>query len=202
MLAGYVTSKSTHLAVVTRPKGEIRFHDQAHLPNTADDFESLLRRYLRNQDQPCGPACFAVKGPVSDNSSLGQYLPWPINGHEIADRLPFTQVRLVNEHIATAQGLFELKPDRFYTLNEGKSVSNGNRGLMTIDDSLGETMIVYDGERYSTYVTEAPHTGFAPANEPETKLWQRLLETPVHVVLEEKTPLIGAASIALGLQPA
>ncbi|MBU8933559.1 MAG: glucokinase [candidate division Zixibacteria bacterium] len=174
MLAGYVTSKSTRLATVTRPKGEIHLNNQVDLNNTANDFESLVRRYLRNQDRQSGPACFAVSGPIYDNSSPGRYLPWPIDGQEIADRLPFSQVRLVNEHIAAAQGLFELKPDRFYTLNEGNPIPNANKGLVTINNSLDETMIVYDGERYSTFVTESPHAGFAPGNQLETELWQYL----------------------------
>jgi len=175
MFAGYINPRTTRLATVVPGERELDLRDRAKF-NTRDfdSFEAILQRYLRKQEARGVTACFAVSGPVARNEVSSKYLPWAINGNEIARTFGFSSVRLINEHIAAAQGIFELKPEQLFSINVGGENANGNRGLMVVDDRLCEAMMVFDGGRYTTFTTAGGHTGFGPASQLEVELWQYL----------------------------
>ena len=155
--------------------GGILLHDKARFDTT--DFKCLddiLDRYLRKSEARGGAACVAVAGPVTNNEVSSSALPWTIHGDRLAETFGFESVQLVSEYIATAQGIFELKPDQLFTINPGSRTAVGNRGIMSIDDHLCEAMMVFDGQRFTTFTTAGGHTGFAPATQLEVDLWQYL----------------------------
>jgi glucokinase len=175
MFAGYINPRTTRLATVIPGEPDFDLRDRAKF-NTRDfdSFEAILQRYLRKQEARGVNACFAVSGPVVHNEVSSKYLPWAISGDEIARKFGFATVRLVNEHIAAAQGIFELKPEQLFSINPGSENPSGNRGLMVVDDRLCEALMVYDGGRYTTFTTAGGHTGFGPASQLEVELWQYL----------------------------
>ena len=175
MLAGYITSDKTYFATISQQRGQIKLRNKKEYTNkSAESFEELLNRYTQSYKCTRDNACFAVAGFVYDNSVSEKYLPWRVDADTIIDIFNFSEVRIVNEHIATAQGIFELPPERLFTINEGSRVHTGNRGVMIVDEKFGEAMIIYDGERFSSYVTSAALAGFAPDNQLEAELWQYL----------------------------
>ncbi len=175
MLAGYITSDKSYFATVSHKRGQIALINKKEYSNkSAESLEELLNRYIQSHTCQRDFACLAVAGLVYDNSVSEKYLPWRVDADAIADIFGFSEVRIVNEHIATAQGIFELPQERLFTINEGSRVHTGNRGVIIVDEQLGEAMIVYDGERFSTYVTSAALAGFAPDNQLEAELWEYL----------------------------
>jgi len=175
MLVGYVNPTTTRLAMVSLKNGGILLQDKARF-DTADfkSLDAILERYLRKSEARGGAACLAVAGLVADNKVPSSYLPWSINGDSLAEKFGFESVRLVNEYIATAQGISELQPDQLFTINPGSGAAAGNRGIMGIDDHLCEAMMVFDGQRFTTFTTAGGHTGFSPASQLEVDLWQHL----------------------------
>ncbi len=175
MIAGHITTDFTHLARVTNHNGELRFHNEEQIINEPRvNLETLLRLYLRNHDEPPKAAYFAVRSQVQDNVARGILLPWPIDSNKISSKLSLSNVQLVNEYHATAKGLLGLKPEFLFTINKGKPDPKGIKGLIVIDDQFGETFIVNEGGEFSSYITEAGHSGFSPASEIESQLWHYL----------------------------
>jgi len=175
MIAGHITTDFTHLARVTQHRGEVRFHNEEQITNEPKlNLETILQRYLRKQEELPKSACFAVRSPVLSGTARGILLPWPIDSKVIAQNLELPHVQLINEYHATAKGLLGLNPDLFITINEGKPNPKGIRGLIVIDDQFSETFIVNERGLYRSYVTEAGHSGFSPASQIESELWQYL----------------------------
>ncbi len=175
MIAGHITTDFTHLVRVTNHNGELRFHNEEQINNDPKiNLETLLSRYLRNQEEIPKTACFAVRSQVHDNVARGILLPWPIDCEKISNNLLLSNVQLVNEYHATAKGLLGLKPELFFTINKGKPDPKGIKGLIVIDDQFGETLIVNEKGKFRSYITEAGHSGFSPASEIESELWNYL----------------------------
>jgi glucokinase len=175
MIAGHITTDFTHLARVANQNGEVRFYNEEQIKNEPKLYlETILQRYLRKQEELPESACFAVRSTVHNNSARGILLPWPIDSNELSKILSFSKVQLVNEYHATAKGLLGLKPELLFTINKGMPDPKGIKGLIVIDDQFGETFIVNERGEYRSYVTEAGHSGFAPASQLETELWHYL----------------------------
>lgn len=175
MFAGFINPQTARLATVSVRDGGLQLHNRANF-DTGEfgSFELILQRYLRNQEAHGGLACFAVAAPVSDNHAKGGQLPWEIDGARLAAQFGFTDVSMVDEHIATARGIFELPPDKLFTINQGVDHAPGNIGLMTVDERLCEALMVLHGNNYSTFVTHGGHTSFGPTSQVEVELWQHL----------------------------
>jgi glucokinase len=196
MLAGYITATTVDLAVAKRVKGELQLVNRASYVNKDfSDFDGILNHYLKKQNEPVSGGCLGVAGPVIDNEVIATNIPWEISGSDIGERFSFDKIRLVNDLVATAQGLFELKPHKFFTINRGSKKAGGNIGLIAAGTGLGEALIYFDGEKARHYASEGGHAGFAPGTQLEAELWQYLYAELGNVEAEDIVSLRGLERI-------
>ncbi|MBD3333333.1 hypothetical protein GF356_10825, partial [candidate division GN15 bacterium] len=196
MLAGYITATHVQLARVTLRSGHVHFADRHTYQNhDFQHFAELLHRYLERTESTVSVACFGVAGTVIKNEVLQGTFPWPLSARQIEREFSLKNVKLLNDLVATAKGMFELSEDKFYTIKSGHTSRSGNIGLLAAGTGLGEAFIVYDEERYIVTPSEGGHALFAPASPLEAELAEYLAANQPHVEVEDVVSTRGLESI-------
>lgn len=186
MLAGYITATTTDFARVVLHQNKIKLLQHESFANSEfSDFDSVLSLYLRKTKTRVSCACFGVAGPVISDKVTTTNLPWQLAAKDIKSTYDFGKVILVNDLVATAQGLFQLDDDKFITINKGRRIKNGNIGLIAPGTGLGVALLFNDGNQFHPYASEGGHRSFSPTSQLECDLWQYLYSSQGYVEEED-----------------
>lgn len=192
MVAGYITASRTSLARIKMSNDKPTLSQYAEYENAQfKGFDSILALYLRQHKGENGVACFGIAGPVIENRVTATNIPWIIDGKDIAEKHEFSEVKICNDIVSTAKGLFELPENKLFTINEGVQVQNGNYGLLAAGYGLGEGLVFFDGTKYHPYASEGGHAGFTPGSQIESDLWEHLYSNLGFVEVEDILSLKG-----------
>ena len=115
-------------------------------------------------------AGFGVAGPVMHNQVRATNLPWIVDAETLSRELHVPQIVLLNDLGATGHSIEHLAPEEFCVLNPGKSEPGGTRALIAAGTGLGQSFLVWDGERYRVAPSEGGHSDFAPHTEQQIEL--------------------------------
>ncbi len=196
MIAGYITARTTDLAIVTVHRGQPKLVDHQVFANSEfSNFDSVFSLYLRKTNAQSDVACLGVAGPVIGNKVTTTNLPWSIDARDLTKKYAFRKVTIVNDLVAAARGLFLLKEEKFFTLNKGVRVADGNIGIIAAGTGLGEVLLFYDGKNYIPYASEGGHAGFSPGNQSEAELWEYIYAMKGYVEAEDVISLAGLQTI-------
>src|SRR4051795_7721041 len=129
ILAGDVGGTKTNLGLFERQGHGLRLvrSDKLHSP----DFPGLsaaIHAFLGSG--PVGDleaACFGIPGPVIDNRASTPNLAWVVDGPRIAADIQVPAVALINDLVATAEGISLLTAQELAVLQEGSPEPEGNR---------------------------------------------------------------------------
>ena len=120
-------------------------------------------------------ACFGVAGPVIDNRASTPNLAWEIDGSAVAAATGLPAVRLINDLVATAEGLPLLQAGELLTLHAGEPGGTGepgpgNQALIAAGTGLGMALLPLAGSERVTLPSEGGHADYAPRGEDEVEL--------------------------------
>jgi glucokinase len=132
-------------------------------------------------------ACFGVAGPVIDNRTSTPNLAWEIDGGELARGLGLPAVLLINDLVATAEGIPLLADDELVALQAGDSRQAqaevearpgreasgpvaGNQVLIAAGTGLGMALLPVAGGVRVTVPSEGGHADYAPRDADEAAL--------------------------------
>ena len=132
-------------------------------------------------------ACFGVAGPVIDNRTSTPNLAWEIDGGELARRLGLPAVLLINDLVATAEGIPLLADDELASLQAGDTRQpqagvvappgreasepvTGNQVLIAAGTGLGMALLPVAGGVRVTVPSEGGHADYAPRDADEAAL--------------------------------
>ncbi|MBP9841405.1 MAG: glucokinase [Simkaniaceae bacterium] len=174
-LAGDIGGTKTHLALYEEGGKLVR--DQKFASQNYSNLTSIIEEF---QPQGVEKGCFGIAGPIKNNQCVATNLPWIVD----AQKLPFKKVKLLNDLEANAYGIFELKEDEFFILNQGDSQAEGNKALISAGTGLGEAGLYFDGKKHHPFPCEGGHCDFAPRNELEISLLKYLLKKFGHASYE------------------
>ncbi|MEM8716747.1 MAG: glucokinase [Cyanobacteria bacterium P01_G01_bin.4] len=140
---------------------------------------SILGTLDRADNSPCNSgdehpiiaACFAIAGPVVNNTSRLTNLSWQLSAERLQAELGIARVELINDFAAIGYGVTTLPPHDLCTLQIGTSVDRAPIAVLGAGTGLGETYLTWQGDRYQVHASEGGHTNFAP----RTPLQQELL---------------------------
>ncbi len=124
-------------------------------------------------------ACFGVPGAVLDNRAVTPNLSWDVDGDRVAAETGIPRVVLINDLVATAEGIPLLEEDELATLQTGVPDApgrEGNRALIAAGTGLGTALLPRIGDRWVPVPSEGGHADFAPRNEDEIGLLRSLRE--------------------------
>lgn len=121
-------------------------------------------------------ACFAVAGPVANNTSRITNLPWLLSGERLQEELLIDHVSLINDFEAVGYGILGLEPSDIETLQVGEPQLDAPIAVIGAGTGLGQGFLIRQGDAYKIYPSEGGHADFAPRSELEFQLMRYLLE--------------------------
>lgn len=183
ILAGDIGGTKTRLGLFSVSKGCCRLQfEKTFQSRHYKNLESIIRDFLRGQKK-IAAACFGVAGPVIQGKTKTTNLPWVIHKKSLQRALGLTKVEVINDLVANAYGIPDLKKKDFEILNSGK-IKKGNAVLLSAGTGLGEAILFWEGKRHIPSPSEGGHAEFGPRNSLEIDLLQYLIDRFDHASYE------------------
>jgi glucokinase len=151
---------------------------------SVDGLDQLIAGFLGDGQDAVDFACFGLPGPVRGHRARLVNLPWEVDADDLARRFGFQAAFLVNDLLANAYGIGELRPRDFAVLHEGSADAAGNMAVVSPGTGLGEAGIFWDGRKHIPFASEGGHCDFAPRTGLEVDLLHHLLASHGHVSFE------------------
>ncbi len=163
--------------VSLKTKFEHTYSSQAY-----PDLVPMVKEFLSNaneaakEDHSPQRACFAIAGPVVDNTSSLTNLTWSLEGDRLQADLALDRVELINDFEAVGYGVFGLAPDDVHTLQAGEPDGNAPVAIIGAGTGLGQGFVLSSDGRPTVFPSEGGHADFAPRSELEFQLMRYLLD--------------------------
>jgi glucokinase len=176
ILAGDVGGTKCNLALFSERGGKLTpVFKQRFASKDFPRFELIVKEFSRQavahlSSNGILAAGFGVAGPVMNNRVRATNLPWIVDGETLSRELHVPQIVLLNDLGATGHSIEHLAPDEFCVLNPGKPEPGGTRALIAAGTGLGQSFLVWDGQRYRVAPSEGGHSDFAPRTDQEIEL--------------------------------
>ncbi|HSF39287.1 MAG TPA: glucokinase [Thermoanaerobaculia bacterium] len=179
ILAGDVGGTKTNLGLFEAADGTLRLVRSAKL-RSADfpGLHAIIASFLVEGGKagPIQAACFGIPGPVIENRASTPNLSWQIDGAHVAAETGIPSVVLINDLVATAEGISLLDESEVAVLQSGVPGVTGNRVLVAPGTGLGMALLPRIGDRWVPVPSEGGHADFAPRTEEEVGLMRYLRE--------------------------
>ena len=178
ILAGDVGGTKTNLGLfeVTEGKPQLVRSAQFH-SSDYPGLEAVVEAFLAAGPSVSGgieAACFGIAGPVVENRVSTPNLSWVVDGARLGQAVQVPTVALINDLVATAEGIPLLAADEVVVLQPGAPVADGNRALIAAGTGLGMAFVPRIGDRWVPVPSEGGHVDFAPRTEDEIGLLRHL----------------------------
>ena len=191
LLVGDIGGTNTRFVVADSVAKEINLLFEKTYPSAEfDSFDQVVGQFFSEHDIGSGidTACFAIAGPVESGVADVTNLPWVINEHELRERLQIGRVNLINDFVAVAYGIFELKDNDLIVLQQGaakeEKLLSRDAAIIGAGTGLGVSHLIWQDHRYRPFSSEAGHVGFSPENRLQCELLAWMQKKHSHVSLE------------------
>ena len=198
ILAGDIGGTKSDLGLFEIADGELRLvRSERYRSREFAGLAAVIDAFLAAGpvEGPIEISCFGIPGPVIDNRASTANLAWVVDGAEVAAELRVPRVVLINDLVATAEGLPMLAPHEVAVLQEGFAERDGNRALIAAGTGLGMALIPCVGGRWVPVPSEGGHMDFAPRTEEEIGLMRYLRERFGRVSAERVVSGLGLFNI-------
>lgn len=185
ILAGDIGGTNTRLGLFDHEHGPRAPLAQVRYTSGDDlSLEDIVKRFLAATGASVEGAAFGVAGPVLEGKARITNLPWTVDQGSLARLLSLDDVAMINDLVATANGIPHLDGDDLHRLDDAKAVIGGPIGVVAPGTGLGEAYLVWNGQRYQAHASEGGHASFAPRTEVEIELLRFLMQRYEHVSYE------------------
>ncbi len=145
-------------------------------------------------------ACLGVAGPVFGGRAVAPNLGWVVDAKTVASAFGIASADLVNDLVATAEGITERPESDFETLLAGEGVSSTRQCAAVVAAGTGLGMAILAptrGNQWTSFPSEGGHIGLAPRDDQEIGFlrflqrrigrvsWERVVSGPGLVNLYE-----------------
>ena len=176
LLAGDIGGTKTILRLVDA----VNLHTIAQKTYPSGDFPDLVplvQQFLLELHTPTPQkACFAIAGPVVDNTAKLTNLTWFLDTSRLKQELGIDSMCLINDFAAVGYGIFGLSKTDLLTLQVGKHKLEAPIAVIGAGTGLGQGFLIKQGNYYQVFPSEGGHGDFAPRNELEFQLLKYLLD--------------------------
>ncbi|MBW4672001.1 MAG: glucokinase [Cyanomargarita calcarea GSE-NOS-MK-12-04C] len=151
---------------------EERYHSGDFL-----DLVPMVQQFLANAKTPTPQkACFAIAGPVVNNTAKLTNLVWFLDTQRLEQELGIPNISLINDFAAVGYGVLGLTEEDICTLQVGKRNPNTPIAIIGAGTGLGQGFLIKQGGQYQIFPSEGGHSDFAPRTELEFQLLKYLLD--------------------------
>jgi glucokinase len=178
LLSGDIGGTKTILRLVevtSREQYFITIKEDQFMSAKFPDLVPIVWQFLgENGLQQPELACFAIAGPVINNTSNLTNLNWQLTTSRLEKELNIKQVHLINDFAANSYGVLGLQETEIATLQPGKTTVNAPIAVIGAGTGLGESFLIARKGKYFVFPSEGGHTDFAPRNDLEIQLLKYL----------------------------
>ncbi|MGV0028990.1 glucokinase [Phormidesmis priestleyi] len=155
---------------------EVRYssHDFPDLVPMSETFLAAAAQELGKSVSP-EKACFAIAGPVINNTSKVTNVGWFLEADRISQALSIPKVTLINDFEAVGYGILGLEPADLHTLQVGCVQKNAPIAVIGAGTGLGQGYLIHFDGDYHIFGSEGGHADFAPRSDLEFQLSSYLL---------------------------
>ncbi|AFY49890.1 glucokinase [Nostoc sp. PCC 7524] len=179
LLAGDIGGTKTILRLVeiSDSSGLLTIYEESYLSGNFPDLVPMVQQFLlkANAGTP-QKACFAIAGPVVNNTAKLTNLAWFLESDRLAQELGIPLISLINDFAAVGYGIFGLSKQDLLTLQVGKHQQEAPIAVIGAGTGLGQGFLIKQGNHYQVFPSEGGHADFAPRNELEFQLLKYLLD--------------------------
>jgi len=152
-------------------------------------FEMALKQFIsENSINSIDAACLAVAGPVTSGIVSVTNLPWVVSEEKLKGEFKIPYVKVINDFVAIAYGLSELKNSDFLTLQSfDHDISddlNNDAVVVGAGTGLGVSHLICKNGVYHPQSSEAGHASFSAHNQQQCNLLSWLMKKDNHVSQE------------------
>lgn len=184
LLAGDIGGTKTILRLVELPaSGSMYSLDEAtYTSGSFPDLVPIVEDFLQSATKHLGykpmpeKACFAIAGPIVNNTAKLTNLIWVLDGKRLEEELGIARVSLINDFAAVGYGILGLMPSDLHILQQGKPDRNAPIAVIGAGTGLGQGFLIRQGDSYQVFGSEGGHSDFAPRTELEFQLLKYLLD--------------------------
>jgi glucokinase len=176
ILAGDVGGTKCNLALFSEHEGRLKLEfSQRFASKEFGQFDLIVKEFARVAEphlahQKIYAAGFGIAGPVINGQVRATNLPWIVEAAHLQAVLNVERVELMNDLGAWGHSIQHLAPEDFCVLNPGKAEPGGTRALLAAGTGLGESILVWNKNRYYVVPSEGGHSDFAPHSEQQIEL--------------------------------
>lgn len=184
VLAGDIGGTKTILRLVEESTGTSwqTLYEALYPSRDFPDLVPIVQRFLLAASQqlskPVRPqkACFAIAGPVVNDTCILTNLAWVLDARRLETELEISKISLINDFAAVGYGILGLDTQDLYTLQAATPQPDAPIAVIGAGTGLGQGFLVQQTGSYKVFASEGGHTDFAPRNELEFQLLQYLRE--------------------------
>ncbi|MBD2485274.1 glucokinase [Planktothrix sp. FACHB-1365] len=156
-------------------------YEVRYLSGDYPDLVPIVQLFLQATSQQLGDipqperACFAIAGPVVNQTAKLTNLPWRLDARNLTKELAISHVTLINDFEAVGYGVTGLPKSDVLTLQKGQPQAGSPMGVIGAGTGLGQCFVIPLTNGIKVYPCEDGHTDFAPRSELEFQLMKYLL---------------------------
>ncbi|MGB3670798.1 MAG: glucokinase [Phormidesmis sp.] len=142
-------------------------------------------------------ACFAIAGPIVDNTCQLTNLSWFLRSEFLSGALGIKNVQLINDFEAVGYGVLGLQSEDVYELQAGDPIETSPKAVLGAGTGLGQGFLLPCNGEYMVFPSEGGHVDFAPQSELEFQLRKYLLEKHGIARVSEERVVSGMGIISI-----
>ena len=178
LLAGDIGGTKTILRLVqfSDTVGLKTLYEESFPSGDFPDLVPIVQKFLTtaNSSTP-DKACFAIAGPVVENTAKLTNLSWFLDTERLRKELGIERISLINDFASVGYGIFGLTKQDLLTLQVGKYQSAAPMAIIGAGTGLGQGFLIKQGNSYQVFASEGGHADFAPRNQLEFELLKYIL---------------------------
>lgn len=208
ILAGDIGGTKAHLLLVEAGGDPRQPRYEARLPTQGvGSLEETLRRFLHEAQARPRLVSLGIPGPVIGGRVKPVNLPWEAEQQAIAEVCGAEQALFMNDLVATALGIPQLRSDELLPLAPGQPLADGTVGVLAPGTGLGLGWLTREGGRWRAHPSEGGNADFAPRGPRQRAVHAaveaELGQVPTEIVASGRgLPTLWRALGAIGLRDA
>lgn len=168
ILVGDVGGTNVRFALAVQRGGALRIERfEVYQGKEHSTFAGALRRYLEETGVRPANACFAMAGPVKNNTGRLTNRDWLLSGEALSAEFGIADVLVVNDFLAMARSVPELDSTAFETILQGVAVASAPTVVAGPGTGLGVSTLVPSASGWLVISGEGGHTAYSPRTDLE-----------------------------------
>ncbi|MBE9019843.1 glucokinase [Chroococcidiopsidales cyanobacterium LEGE 13417] len=183
LLAGDTGGTKTILRLVETTEATPKaLYEQRYNSRDYPDLAPIVQEFLATSEEKLGKkllpqkACFAIAGPVVNNTVQLTNLTWLLEASRLEEELGIESISLINDFAAVGYGILGLQESDLHTLQAGKPQTGTPIAVIGAGTGLGQGFLIQQGDTYHVFSSEGGHADFAPRSELDFHLLKYLLD--------------------------